>query len=90
MTDEFAPRDPAGGHQGKFYAPGVGNIRVSAGDGANPEVLEMTALVGLCASQMNAVRRQALEQDARGSTVSKTVYGKTPPAEKTLSAASCR
>lgn len=89
VTDEWAPLDPAGGHQRKFYAPGVGNIRVAAAGGADPEVLQLTKAAKLCAGALAKVRKLALAQDSRGYTVAPTVYGKTPPAQDTLVVRSC-
>src|SRR5205085_8847383 len=42
VTDEFAPLEPEGGHQRKFYAPGVGVVRVGAAGGVDPEELKLT------------------------------------------------
>jgi hypothetical protein len=89
VTDEFAPLDPAGGHQRKFFAPGVGTIRVAAAGGVDPEALQLTRAEKLCPAEFAKVRKQALRQDSRGYTVAKDVYGKTPPAKETLSAQTC-
>lgn len=89
VTDEFAPRDPAGGHQRKFYAPGVGTVRVSAADGVDPEFLELTKLTKLCRRQLANIRTMVLQQDSRGYIVSPHVYGKTQPMEATLTVPGC-
>jgi hypothetical protein len=83
VTDEWAPRDPAGGHQRKFYAPGVGTVRIAAVGGTNPEVLQLTAATRLRGSAFAAVRAKALRQDTRGYTVSPRIYGRTPHASRT-------
>jgi len=89
VTDEFAPLDPAGGHQRKFFAPGVGTIKVAAAGGVDPEALQLTKAAKLCPAEFAKVREQALKQDHRGYTVSKDVYAKTPPAQRTLDAETC-
>lgn len=84
VTDEWAPRDPAGGHQRKFYAPGVGVVRIEAVGGVDPEMALLTKMTRLCSTALAKIRQIVLEQDARGYVVSPNVYGKTPPAERTL------
>jgi hypothetical protein len=80
-TDEWAPLDPAGGHQRKFYAPGVGLVRVEPVGGDNPEILVLDSVERLSAAELRTARAHALELDAHGRVVSPRVYGKTPPAE---------
>ncbi len=82
VIDEWAPLDPEGGHQLKYYAPGVGNIKVGAVGGDTPEVLELTQWKVLSGNDLAAVRRQALTQDRRGYQVSPKVYGRTQPAQR--------
>jgi hypothetical protein len=89
VTDEFAPNDPQGGHQRKFYAPGVGTIKVGAPSGVDPETLQLTRAQELCPAQFAQVRAQVLAQDARGYSVSPDVYAKTPHAKRTLRADTC-
>jgi hypothetical protein len=84
VTEEWAPNDPAGGRQQKFYAPGVGNIRVDAVGGANPEVLRLTQYTRLCGAAFGRVRSAALRQDARGYQNSGAVYSRTSTAQRTL------
>jgi len=86
VTDEWAPRDPAGGHQRKFYAPGVGVIRIEAVGGVNPEVAQLTRVTRLCGSSLSRIRQIVVAQDARGYSVSPSVYGKTPRVQRTLTA----
>jgi hypothetical protein len=80
VVDEWAPLDPEGGHQLKYYAPGVGTIRVDAAGGTTPEVLELVELTKLGSGAMARIRNEALKQDRRGYQVSPDVYGQTPPA----------
>lgn len=80
VTDEWAPLEPQGGHQLKYYAPGVGNVRIDAVGGDAPEVLRLTQRTTLSTGEMTAIRKQALAQDRRGYRISPKVYGRTPPA----------
>jgi hypothetical protein len=89
VTDEFAPLDPEGGHHRKFYAPGVGVIRIDAVGDANPEILQLTSLKHQCPPAVARTRAQALALDAHGYEVSPDVYGRTPPARQTLQAPRC-
>lgn len=89
VTDEFAPFDPEGGHHRKFYAPGVGVIRIDAIGDANPEILQLTTFQHQCAPAVARTRTQALALDAHGYQVSPDIYGRTPPAQRTLRAPPC-
>ena len=44
MVDEWSPGDPAGGHQIKYYAPGIGLVRVGARGGDSREYLRLAAV----------------------------------------------
>lgn len=81
VTKEFSRSEP-GAFQLKYYAPGVGNVRVGWG-GPNEdehEMLVLTGLVRLDPTGLDEVRAKALEQEARGYDLSPKVYGETPPA----------
>jgi hypothetical protein len=80
MTDETNPNEPADGHQRKSYAAGIGTIRAAPAGGSEREVLVLTRVERLGPAALAGVRRQALEADRRGYTVSRRVYGRTPPA----------
>jgi hypothetical protein len=80
MTDETNPNEPTDGHQRKSYAPGIGPIRAEPVGGREREVLVLTRVVRLDAAALARVRHEALALDRRGYTVSKRVYGRTPPA----------
>ena len=82
VTDEWAPLESEGGHQLKYYAPGVGNIKVGAVGGDSPEVLRLTHRTKLSDKHLAAVRKEVLRQDRRGYRVSPKVYGRTPPARE--------
>jgi hypothetical protein len=89
VIDEFAPLDPEGGHQRKFYAPHVGVVRVAAAGGVDPEALQLTKAAQLCRHDLADIRQQVLAQDARGYRVAKRVYSATSPAKQTLRADHC-
>ena len=81
VTEEFAPGEP-GSFQLKYYAPGVGNVRVGW-RGAKEEEKEELALVGLKQLSPQAlakVRKEAIALDKRAYKNSKDVYAKTQPA----------
>ena len=80
VTREWAPLEPEGGIQLKYYAPGVGTVLVRAMGGDQPENLRLTGLHRLCGHALRAVDALALRQDARGYRVSPDVYGRTPRA----------
>jgi hypothetical protein len=89
VTDEFAPLKPRDGHQRKYYAPGVGNVKVAAAGGVDPEALELTRAARLCPSEFANVQAQALSQDGRGYQIARELYGETPAAKDTLPAQTC-
>jgi hypothetical protein len=80
VIDEWAPLEPEGGHQLKYYAHGVGVIRVGAVGGVNQEVLTLTSRRTLSRAALAAIDRQVLAQDRRGYRVSTDVYRHTPRA----------
>jgi hypothetical protein len=74
--------EKVGGAQLKYYAAGVGNIKVGwmgAGD-KSKEVLELTRVEQLDANEMAAVRAKALALEKSAYRRSKNVYGRTAPA----------
>jgi hypothetical protein len=79
VTDENSPLDPGGGHQRKFYAPRVGNVKVTAVGDPEAETLRLTRLVHLDCAALREVNRAALRLDRRGYRVS-DVYARTPRA----------
>ena len=83
VIDEFNPDEP-GLHQLKFYARGVGGIRVGW-RGVNEverEVLELVSLEHLSPSEMDELRRTVLAQEASGYGLSPDVYGTTEPIDR--------
>jgi hypothetical protein len=80
VIDEFNPDEPDA-HQLKYFAKGVGGVRVGwAGTlEEEREVLELLKLETLSVAAQGRVRAQVLAQDTRGYKTSPDVYGKTPP-----------
>jgi hypothetical protein len=83
VIDEFNPEDP-GAHQLKYYARGIGGVRVGW-RGANEEEREVLVLVSLehlSLSEMDELRRTVLAQEARAYRLSPDVYGTTQPIDQ--------
>jgi hypothetical protein len=81
--------DKVGAAQLKYYAAGVGNIKagwIGSAD-KSKEMLELTRVEQLDASQMAAVRAKALALERSAYRRSKNVYGRTTPATVEESAA---
>jgi hypothetical protein len=85
VTEEFNPDEP-GAFQLKYYASGVGNVRVGwrGPKEEEKETLELVELNHLSPEALAKVRREALEMDGRAYERSSEVYRETPPAEHTL------
>lgn len=82
VTEEGDPSDPAG-RQLKYYAAGVGNVRV----GANSLDKEQEGLVLVTArhlgpAALTAVRKDSLVLEGRAYSASNAVYGRTPRVEQ--------
>lgn len=75
-VDERSPGQS--GHQLKYYAPGVGLVRVGARGGDSREYLTLTAVRHLGSAAMAQVRAEVLAMDKRAYRVSK-VYRATQP-----------
>ena len=81
VVAEFTREEPDA-FQLKYYARGVGNVRVGwRGADATQEDLELVDVVQLSPESLTEVRMQALELEKRAYQISKEVYGQTPPAE---------
>jgi hypothetical protein len=80
VVGEYAPLEPRGGQQLKYYAPRIGNIEVGAVGGKNPEVLRLARRSTLGRAALAEIDRRVLAQDRRGYRVSPRVYGHTRPA----------
>jgi hypothetical protein len=82
ITDEWNPLAPEDGHQRKYYAPGVGNVRVGAAGGKERETLVLTQVRRLSPGALVHVRREALKLERRAYEVRKDLFAHTPPAER--------
>jgi hypothetical protein len=82
VTEEWDAADPKA-RQLKYYASGVGNVRVGwAGTDEEKEVLELTKVAQLGPAALKAVDTQALQLERRAYQRSKGLYGRTAPAER--------
>lgn len=79
VTDEFNPDEP-GRHQLKYYARGLGNIRVGwmGARETDKETLVLVKAVRLAPSALAKARASALAQEARAYRLSENVVGRTP------------
>ena len=84
VTEEFNPHEP-GAFQLKYYALGVGNVRVGwrGEQEEEKETLELVELNHLSPEALAKVRKKALQMDGRAYERSEA-YRQTPPAEHTL------
>lgn len=82
ITEEFEPSKP-GAFQLKYYAPGVGNVRVGwrGRNEKEQETLVLVELIRLDAVAMEKVQAEALVLDANGYERAARAWGQTPPAE---------
>jgi hypothetical protein len=82
ITREFNPDEP-GRSQLKYYAPGVGNIRVGwTGKDPDREAASLVELVHLSPAALTKVRAAALKLEARAYKTKPAVYGRTPPMQR--------
>jgi hypothetical protein len=79
VVREWSPLAPEDGAQLKFYAPGVGLVRVASQGGDSREDMTLTRVVQLGADALDDARDAALRLDRRGHRIS-WVWSKTPPA----------
>jgi hypothetical protein len=80
LVDELGPYDPEGGHQRKYYARGVGNIRIGFIRDPEGEDLVMIDHRQLSPAELAQARVEALRLDARGFQFN-DVYSQTIPAQ---------
>ena len=81
VTEEFSRSEPEA-FQVKYYAPGVGAVRVSwRGADATKEELELVEFIQLSPEALAEVRAAALELEKNAYIISREVYDETPPAE---------
>jgi hypothetical protein len=79
LVTEWSPNDAAGGTQLKYYAPGVGLVRVGARGGDSREYLTLDAVHHLDRAGIAAVRTSVLAMERRAYRIS-AVYRQTRPA----------
>ena len=81
VTEEFSQSEPDA-FQVKYYAPGVGNIKVGwRGEDATHEELELTELLQLSPERLAEARAEALKLEAHAYDISKEVYDQTLPSK---------
>lgn len=90
VLDEYAPLQAGDGHQEKFFALGVGPIRVAAAGGVDPEALQLTSATRLCPDGLARVDALALDEDHRAYDMHADLWAGTEPAARTLTAPACR
>lgn len=79
VIDETSKAEPDA-HQFKYYAPGIGNIKVGwAGEDETKEKLELVEVKQLSADELAEVHAEALKEEQHAYEVSKDVYGATAP-----------
>jgi hypothetical protein len=79
VTEEFSKSEPDA-FQVKYYAPGVGNIKVEwSGTDASQEELQLTKLTQLNPQELADIRSQVLAHEERAYKTSKEVYDQTQP-----------
>jgi len=81
VIDETNPLEPDNGHQLKYYAAGIGNVKVVPKGGDEKEILALTEVRKLSVPAMTRVRKEALVLDRRGRRTLRTLYGRTPAAQ---------
>ena len=80
ITDERSPLEPESGHQRKYYAPGVGTVRVGAVDDPEGETLVLAEVSELSPEDLAKVRQEALKLEKSAFERNK-VYRQTQPVE---------
>lgn len=83
LIDEWNPLEPADGHQLKYYAAGVGNVRVGAVGDPEAEELVLVKVEHLGPAALAKARAEALKLERHAYKVSRSLYGRTPPARRT-------
>ena len=79
IVDEFNVEEP-GAFQHKYFAPGVGNIKVDwSGTDETREELELVSISRLSGADKAVARTSVLELEAHAYEVSPDVYGLTEP-----------
>ena len=83
VTDETNPAEPNDGHQLKYYAPGVGNIRAAPGvGGKEKEVLVLVKVERLSSDALARARERALALEKLAYKTPKIPWRRPPPAQR--------
>jgi hypothetical protein len=81
VIEEFSKEEP-GAFQLKFYARGVGNVRVGwRGEVTDQETLELVRVEEISEEELAKARDEALKLERHAYEISKDVYGLTKPSE---------
>ena len=81
VTEEFSQSEPDA-FQVKYYAPGIGNVRVGwRGEDATREELELVEYTQLSPEKLSEIQKAALALEAHAYKISKEVYALTDPSE---------
>jgi hypothetical protein len=80
QVEEGSPEEPTA-HQFKYYAPGVGTVRVGFAGRGDREALALVERVQMNAAAIAVMRYEATAIDRRGYSVSRDLYGRTAPAQ---------
>jgi hypothetical protein len=80
ITDERNSLDPERGHQRKYYAPGVGNVRVGFVDDSEGEALVLVGINQLSPDELAKARQDALKLEKHAYEIS-DLYRQTSPIE---------
>jgi hypothetical protein len=86
LIDVWNPLEPGGVHQLKYYAPGVGEIRVGAVGDPEAEELVLVKVVRLSLTAVAEARTAALALEKHAYTIGEGPYRRTPPVEHALQA----
>jgi hypothetical protein len=82
VTDETNLFEAGDGHQLKYYARNLGNVRTEPGTGSTEqEVLELVKIVHLDRQALAKVGQAAMRLDRRAYVARKALYRRTSPAE---------
>ena len=80
ITEERSPLDPESGQQRKYYAPGVGNVRVGFLNDPEGETLVLIGIRQLSPDELAKARQDALKLEKHAYKIS-DLYRQTPPIE---------
>ena len=83
VIDEWAPLDqPEDGHQLKFFAPGVGNVRIEARGGVERETMVLDEVRHLTGAELARARARARTLDRRAYRFAAKVWARSAPVER--------